>query len=466
MAGCFWCRGFLLFLLCLFGAGGTIAHAQTQPNVITVNNAGNVNRDMKIPSGRQVTIKSGGALSIESGATVTGLSAAIGNGFVTIDGVRTSGVPSGGTQLSNEARFVTFQSTGETVSGDQRLMRLPYAANVPAGQVIFYADLYNNDGPVGNPYLALGIQSTNFLNGGGAGSGITLARRGHWWSFQSDGVNSWTARDLGSLGPGGTTGSGAGGPANFADDAARAAAAPLHIGQLGLQLSDRSLWGSNSTGAGDWEGDFTLRAIAGQDATLLRLVTPFNSSTGTPLLSLEATDLGFFGPLIAVSNDNGQVAHIDSVGDVFGNGFWFEGDTNTGIHYRGADEFALNTGGTDRVIVKNAYTQIDHDVQLNGSLTVTSITGGFALEKTITAGGTTGAQTINKNAGTVNFAASATSLVVTDSRVTANSVIVATVGTNDTTMKSVQAVAASGSFTLYPNAAPTAETRVNFLVIN
>ncbi len=92
--------------------------------------------------------------------------------------------------------------------------------------------------------------------------------------------------------------------------------------------------------------------------------------------------------------------------------------------------------------------------------------GDIQLNKTITAAGTTGAQTINKNAGSVNFAAAAASLVVTDSLVTANSVIVATVATNDATMKSAAAVPAAGSFTLYPNAAPTAETRVNFLVIN
>jgi hypothetical protein len=88
------------------------------------------------------------------------------------------------------------------------------------------------------------------------------------------------------------------------------------------------------------------------------------------------------------------------------------------------------------------------------------------FDKTVTAAGTTGAQTINKNAGSVNFAAAATSLVVTDSRVTTSSIIIATVATNDSTMKSVAAVAGSGSFTLHANAAATAETRVNFLIIN
>lgn len=93
-------------------------------------------------------------------------------------------------------------------------------------------------------------------------------------------------------------------------------------------------------------------------------------------------------------------------------------------------------------------------------------TSDVQVSKTVTTGGTVGAQTINKTAGTVNFAAAASSLVVTNSLVTANSIILCTVGTNDTTFKSCQVVAGSGSFTIFANAAATAETRVNFLVIN
>jgi len=92
--------------------------------------------------------------------------------------------------------------------------------------------------------------------------------------------------------------------------------------------------------------------------------------------------------------------------------------------------------------------------------------GPIALTKTITAAGTTGNQTISKTTGSVNFAAAATSLVVTNTLCATTSVIQATVATNDTTMKSVAAVAAAGSFTLFPNAVPTAETRVNFVVLN
>lgn len=87
------------------------------------------------------------------------------------------------------------------------------------------------------------------------------------------------------------------------------------------------------------------------------------------------------------------------------------------------------------------------------------------VTKTITTGGTTGAQTINTSAGSVNFAATATSLVVTNSLVATTSVIHCTVATNDTTFKSAQCVPASGSFTIFANAAATAETRVNFFVL-
>jgi hypothetical protein len=88
------------------------------------------------------------------------------------------------------------------------------------------------------------------------------------------------------------------------------------------------------------------------------------------------------------------------------------------------------------------------------------------LDATITAGGTVGAQTIDKSAGSVNFAAGATSLVVTSNKVTASSIVTCTVATNDATFKSVQCVPAAGSFTMFASAAATAETRVQFWILN
>ena len=139
--------------------------------------------------------------------------------------------------------------------------------------------------------------------------------------------------------------------------------------------------------------------------------------------------------------------------------------------------YASNVAGTANNAITNAYAFYANQASSNTGVSSNwnfyaagtapnFFNGDMRFNKTVTATGTTGAQTISKNAGTVNFAAAATSLVVTNTLVTTSSIIVCTVGTNDTTMKSVSAVAATGSFTLYPNTAPTAETRVNFIVIN
>ena len=95
-----------------------------------------------------------------------------------------------------------------------------------------------------------------------------------------------------------------------------------------------------------------------------------------------------------------------------------------------------------------------------------TFTGDIKADKTITAAASTGAKTISKTMGTVRFAAGATSLVVTNTLVTANSIIMATVITADATMFSVSAAPGSGSFTLTANAAATAETGVAFVVLN
>lgn len=160
--------------------------------------------------------------------------------------------------------------------------------------------------------------------------------------------------------------------------------------------------------------------------------------------------------------------------------------TNIAINSQGNQTTIGDTGG-----IANATTLVVNDatgtITLNASggnvaidtaavqPTTNGVTGlgtaalGYTqlfLDATITAGGTTGNQTIDKSAGSVNFAALATSLVVTSNKVTANSIVICTVGTNDTTLKSVQCVAAAGSFTMFGNAAATAETRVNFWILN
>ena len=85
---------------------------------------------------------------------------------------------------------------------------------------------------------------------------------------------------------------------------------------------------------------------------------------------------------------------------------------------------------------------------------------------TNTASGTTGNQTINKPTGTVNFAATSTSVTVTNSLVTANSLVFCVIRTNDANAIIKNVTPAAGSFVIRTTAAVAAETSVGFFVIN
>lgn len=95
-----------------------------------------------------------------------------------------------------------------------------------------------------------------------------------------------------------------------------------------------------------------------------------------------------------------------------------------------------------------------------------NINGRPEFDQTITAGGTTGNQTINKAAGTVNIAAAETTVTVTNSLVTTSSTIYVSMRTDDATCSVKSVVPGSGSFVINLNAACTAETSFGFLVIN
>lgn len=87
-------------------------------------------------------------------------------------------------------------------------------------------------------------------------------------------------------------------------------------------------------------------------------------------------------------------------------------------------------------------------------------------DKTITAAGTTGNQTINATTGTVNFAAGATAITVTNSYCSTGSIILHNVRTNDTTANVKNIVPGPGSFVITLTAAATAETSVGFFIVN
>lgn len=126
------------------------------------------------------------------------------------------------------------------------------------------------------------------------------------------------------------------------------------------------------------------------------------------------------------------------------------------LHVRGSN----TTAGTNAFLVQNNRTPTPddiHKIENNGRISYWA---------TNTAAGATGAQTIDRPSGTVNFAAGASALVVTNSLVATTSIVFAVVRTNDSTAYVKNVVPAAGSFTINLGAAATAETSVGWWVIN
>jgi hypothetical protein len=132
---------------------------------------------------------------------------------------------------------------------------------------------------------------------------------------------------------------------------------------------------------------------------------------------------------------------------------------------------AFNFAGT--INQTGGNTAISRGLWINPTLTsatdfraIDLAVGRVVYSATNTATGTTGAQTINKISGKVNFAAGASTLVVTNSLVTAASIVQVQVEGTDATAFYARVTPAAGSFTITLNAAATAETRVAFITIN
>jgi hypothetical protein len=139
----------------------------------------------------------------------------------------------------------------------------------------------------------------------------------------------------------------------------------------------------------------------------------------------------------------------------------FNAPTATGISYRIANANGMKQTSTGLGIFNMSPS---YPLDVTGNV---HTTGKVLFDATNTATGTTGAQTINKASGSVNFAAGATSLVVTNSFVTTSSIIIPVVQTNDANAFSVRVVPAAGSFTIFlVGTAPAAETKVGFIVFN
>lgn len=135
--------------------------------------------------------------------------------------------------------------------------------------------------------------------------------------------------------------------------------------------------------------------------------------------------------------------------------------TNSGQVVTTASTLSISgapVSGTNNTIT-NAYAL---NIEAGNSFSA----GKIVYDQTITAGGTTGNQTINKPSGTVNIAAVGTAVTVTNSLVTTSSTIFAVLRTNDGTATIKNVVPGAGSFVINLGAAATAEVSIGFLVIN
>jgi hypothetical protein len=174
-------------------------------------------------------------------------------------------------------------------------------------------------------------------------------------------------------------------------------------------------------------------AFARKKITALTIVTYFLSVARTFL-----SDLSVAGNVIVGLGDPSKHLYF------FDTTYFI--DVSSGLHFQSPNHFTWSNPA--------------------GAVLALLNTGKVQLRGTATAAGTTGAQTINKPCGSVNFVAASSSLVVTNSLVTATSLVFCQVQTNDATAVIKSVVCAAGSFTINMTAAVTAETRVSFLAID
>lgn len=225
--------------------------------------------------------------------------------------------------------------------------------------------------------------------------------------------------------------------------------------------------GTNITITGTWPNN-TINATGGGGGVTnggavndIPVTTTGGNLTSSGLISSTLGNLTFGG-----TGTTGATRTITANGSATDVGF--------NVVPKGLGGFTV-TAGTGDFAMSGAIFSVNatNDVTFNATDDITinptddlNLEGDIHFNKTITAAGTTGAQTINVASGTVNFAAAATTLVVTNSLVATTSIVLCVIRTNDSTALIKNVIPAAGSFTIRLNAAATAETSVGFVVFN
>ena len=217
--------------------------------------------------------------------------------------------------------------------------------------------------------------------------------------------------------------------------------------------------------------------------------TPFFIKRSTGNIAINATDPGTAKLYINGNVGIGTTSptYLLSLGGNSARIFWMERHTtaNTAGNSLTVEAGGATSGATDKtggnLILKSGLATgtgssdivlQTHPAGTTGTTDTTATetfrvkgNGSVVVPVTITAVGTTGNQTINKAAGRVNIAAAGTTVTVTNSLVTANSIVLAVAATADATARVTNVVPATGSFVIN-TVAVTAETAFNFLVIS
>jgi len=192
-----------------------------------------------------------------------------------------------------------------------------------------------------------------------------------------------------------------------------------------------------------------------------------NVATGNVLLSGGVGVASAFGKVTSSHVNNtiptmsgGVSADLTGVtqGFTFANDVEFQGNISLTGQFLDASAFE----GASGYVLTSTGSGTAWSNQI--TLDTLQIDTAISTEATITAGGVTGNQTINKALGSVNIAAGGSSITVTNSLVDANSCVFCQIATNDTTAIIKNVVASSGQFVIRTTAAVTAETRINFRV--
>lgn len=247
-----------------------------------------------------------------------------------------------------------------------------------------------------------------------------------------------------------------------------------------LQLNGVSKFSVSSTGAITSAANITassfvyssIQAVTG--STTSDLYVPSTSALGASSATAKYLIGGHnvqFRVGIGGSTSTVATAANDVAALVIANNDFTKG--TSGVHALGSGleivKQTVQTGTATITDFQNAYIDDAPTGGVNNwSLNVGTVNhrSKSTWDATNTAAGTTGNQTINKSSGTVNIAAAGTTVTVTNSLVTATSIVYAVVRTNDATALIKNVVPAAGSFAINMNVAVTAETSIGFFIIN